>query len=982
LTLRTGLALLITFLVLGVALSQGLGYVMERNEALHRVQRLMQQQAQSGAETLRQRLERTRAFLALLAANPTLQGADRGAKVAFLHEARQLLPPFTGLLALSGQERIAPGDEAAGQRCPEALAGLAQPKASQGQPPQSFFSGHFLDPDTCTPSLAMGYPLIESTLEPTKPRQGSGLVVATLSIQEIRNQLAALHHGLGQIMVFDDRGELLLASGAGQMAPGGILAFLEQNWASRNGRVAHIDGHELLLGWAWLNQAAMGEYLPGLLVVSVVDRDAVLQGFGERLLLQWAITGGLAVILLAGLWRWSRVAILNPLNRLQEVTGRLTNDALHMVKAALPDAPYELRRLSVAFDDMASVLYKSLCELHLDMERLAERNLALQALVDERSASLQQSLQGEAATLMEERYHLLLDRAQVGMALVDQRNGNRIAIANHWFERHSSTGRSTGGSEQKGSDELASLFPGSSYEVLRRLQSRLEAEKERESISMIMDYPTTGGRVLPCELTLKKLTVDEQDAVDGRRKQYLIVSCMDLSAQKQLERCRQAMDMRRGLEEDLLSLANRSRDSRVYCAAFVERVQKWLATQFQSCALALYQHNEQGQWLLVTEFGAGAWPVLLMDEPEQGENLHENHGSPGIALPGDPRDADYVAWRIPVQQGDRAIGVLLVHGVRPGHFPQAESLEEVVRILQEDIVPQLATTWTSMDQRERLARYAHEQEEQARLLAQANQELERANRTKDEFLATMSHELRTPLNAIIGFSEVLRDELAGPLSPEQLDYTREILRAGQHLLELINDILDLAKIEAGRMALDAAPADMAELCRTAQRMVRERAANKNITLTLELGEEMTTELMLDQRKVKQILLNLLSNAIKFTPAGGTITVRCARVGSEAILVHRHEPGFRPPPHAIAPGPYLELRVEDNGIGIAPENLGRLFAPFEQLDSSLSRHYEGTGLGLSLVKRFAELHGGLVHVDSTPGEGSTFVVWLPWREARE
>lgn len=293
---------------------------------------------------------------------------------------------------------------------------------------------------------------------------------------------------------------------------------------------------------------------------------------------------------------------------------------------------------------------------------------------------------------------------------------------------------------------------------------------------------------------------------------------------------------------------------------------------------------------------------------------------------------------------------------------------------------QLATTWISMSQRERLARYAQEQEQQARLLAQTNQELERANRAKDEFLATMSHELRTPLNAIIGFSEVLRDGLGGPLNAEQLDYTQEILRASQHLLELINNILDLAKLQAGHMALDAAPTDMAELCQATQHMVRELASNKGITLTVALDEALTTKLVLDRRKVKQILLNLLSNAIKFTPMGGAIELRCTKVSGEAILACPHVPGLLVPPHAIAPGQYLELRVQDSGIGIPAEHIERLFMPFEQLDSSLARHHEGTGLGLSLVKRFAELHGGLVGVASTPGAGSAFTVWLPWREA--
>jgi prepilin-type N-terminal cleavage/methylation domain-containing protein len=399
---------------------------------------------------------------------------------------------------------------------------------------------------------------------------------------------------------------------------------------------------------------------------------------------------------------------------------------------------------------------------------------------------------------------------------------------------------------------------------------------------------------------------------------------------------------------------------------------------FVQGSLALYRQVDSNQMRLLAHVGATNFPENLLVTGEDALAPSEEWVDQTPAAAHQDRGQAAQSLHLhPIGHGSQVLRYLAATTTTSTQDDQ-ERLDKLLAWSSR----QLATTWISMDQRQRLARYAHEQEEQARLLAQTNQELERANRTKDDFLSTMSHELRTPLNAIIGFSEVLRDGLAGPMSPDQLDYTLEILRAGQHLLELINDILDLAKIEAGRMELDASPADIGELCQTVQRMVRERAANKNITLTAQSGAEVATKLMLDQRKVKQILLNLLSNAIKFTPAGGSIVLRCSKVDSQQILDHRFDPGFRSPPHAIAPGPYLELRVQDSGVGISLENLKRLFAPFEQLDSSLSRHYEGTGLGLSLVKRFAELHGGLVHVTSAPGEGSIFTVWLPWQEVRE
>jgi signal transduction histidine kinase len=223
-----------------------------------------------------------------------------------------------------------------------------------------------------------------------------------------------------------------------------------------------------------------------------------------------------------------------------------------------------------------------------------------------------------------------------------------------------------------------------------------------------------------------------------------------------------------------------------------------------------------------------------------------------------------------------------------------------------------------------------------------------ANRHKSEFLANMSHELRTPLNAIIGFSEALRERMFGELNAKQVEYLNDIHASGRHLLSLINDILDLAKIEAGRMELEvsrfAAPAAL----ESALALVRERAQRGGIALVLDVDPALG-EVRGDERKFKQILLNLLSNSIKFTPTGGRIGVR-ARLN----------------------GAGLEVAVSDTGIGIAPENLGAVFEEFRQVGPRA----EGTGLGLALTKRFVELHGGSIGLESAPGRGSTFTFTLP------
>ncbi len=236
-----------------------------------------------------------------------------------------------------------------------------------------------------------------------------------------------------------------------------------------------------------------------------------------------------------------------------------------------------------------------------------------------------------------------------------------------------------------------------------------------------------------------------------------------------------------------------------------------------------------------------------------------------------------------------------------------------------------------------------------------NVELARAVRTKDEFLANMSHELRTPLNAILGLAEAVQEGVYGALTEKQQASLRTIEESGRHLLTLINDILDLSKIEAGKVDLELGLVDVEEVCRASLRMVKQAAQKKQITLSKTLD---TSVLLMeaDERRLKQILVNLLSNAVKFTPAGGQVTLEVAGDHERRVAY---------------------FRVHDTGIGISAEQMGRLFKPFTQIDAGLNRQHEGTGLGLSLVLRLAELHGGSVGVESESGNGSSFTIALPW-----
>jgi PAS domain S-box-containing protein len=267
-------------------------------------------------------------------------------------------------------------------------------------------------------------------------------------------------------------------------------------------------------------------------------------------------------------------------------------------------------------------------------------------------------------------------------------------------------------------------------------------------------------------------------------------------------------------------------------------------------------------------------------------------------------------------------------------------------------------------------------------LQQKNAELEEASRMKSEFLANMSHELRTPLNAIIGFSEVLADGLIGDLSDQQKKFIGDIFSSGKHLLSLINDILDLSKVEAGKMMLDLESVQISSLFANSLSIIKEKAQARHINLTLDAPRELGS-IRADARKVKQIVYNLLSNAVKFSVDGGEVTLKATRVSrAEVGQLHSRATGRVFPLTENGYEDFLEISVTDTGIGISPDGLEALFKPFSQIDSGLSRKYQGTGLGLAMIKLLAELHGGTLAVESAVGDGSRFTVWLPLRAKEE
>ncbi|MBI5181385.1 MAG: PAS domain S-box protein [Nitrospirae bacterium] len=255
-----------------------------------------------------------------------------------------------------------------------------------------------------------------------------------------------------------------------------------------------------------------------------------------------------------------------------------------------------------------------------------------------------------------------------------------------------------------------------------------------------------------------------------------------------------------------------------------------------------------------------------------------------------------------------------------------------------------------------------------------------ANRAKTDFLANMSHELRTPLNSILGFSEILIDELYGKLNKEQREYIDDIYTSGKHLLGLINDILDLSKVEAGKTELELSRFLLQDALHASITMLKEKAMKHKVEMALEIEPDADIEIEADERRIKQIMFNLLSNAVRYSPEGGAVRVSAKRVKSSELGVQREEEKAAEhfTPNAELSRDFIEISVADTGIGISKEDQQKLFQPFQQVGSYLTKKEEGTGLGLSLCKRFVELHGGKIWVESDTDKGAKFSFTIPIR----
>ncbi len=377
----------------------------------------------------------------------------------------------------------------------------------------------------------------------------------------------------------------------------------------------------------------------------------------------------------------------------------------------------------------------------------------------------------------------------------------------------------------------------------------------------------------------------------------------------------------------------------------------------------------QGQPRIVPDVMNDIWTDCLVDYSREGQ-IQSKIVAPILQ---ELHDRENHRW-VDTSQDNKLWGVLVVHACqekRVWQDAEAQVLQQIANQLA--IAIQQASLFEQV-QRELSDRQTAQQQltHTNQQLALSNQELARATRLKDEFLANMSHELRTPLNAILGITEGLCEEVFGSLNDQQQNVLQVIDKSGNHLLELINDILDLAKIESGEVTLEVAQTNIHHLCQASIVFITQQAIQKQLQLTLNIGSQLP-DLIIDERRIRQVLINLLNNAVKFTPSGGRISLDVCLESNPNANINNNINESR---HDNAKY-WVTFTVTDTGIGITPENLKKLFQPFIQVDSALNRQYEGTGLGLSLVKRIVELHGGYVHASSEFGVGSSFTISLPY-----
>lgn len=385
-----------------------------------------------------------------------------------------------------------------------------------------------------------------------------------------------------------------------------------------------------------------------------------------------------------------------------------------------------------------------------------------------------------------------------------------------------------------------------------------------------------------------------------------------------------------------------------------QQAMQTVAARFSARQIALYAYVQGPTWRYSNHRVGEIVELFSAEDGSNRQHVRDDRGQEVVTI-GPLQQSPVLRVSEPIIAGPNTVGSVVVESSLMPLFHRILVLSALGALLGVSAyicvhlaTNALRTAADSLKQQHALTEQALQEAQRERHKAEA------ASRSKSEFLANMSHELRTPLNAIIGFSDIMKAELLGPLSARYRVYAEDISASGNHLLGVISDILDLAKIEAGQANLHADYCDLETLLEECLRLTNPRAAKGSVTLISEIALRPNVMGMLDDTKTKQIVLNLLSNAVKFTPRGGTVT----------LLALWRGPGL------------LAVRVSDTGIGMTPADITLAFQPFRQIGNALSKRYEGTGLGLPISRTFAEIQGGSLTIQSTLGQGTTVEVILP------
>ncbi|MEB3229486.1 MAG: PAS domain S-box protein [Leptolyngbyaceae bacterium] len=612
---------------------------------------------------------------------------------------------------------------------------------------------------------------------------------------------------------------------------------------------------------------------------------------------------------------------------------------------------------------------------------------------------LNQSLEGQVAdrtaALLERelRYGALMERASDGILLCD-RHG-KILEVNHKVEEWLGYDRA-----ELTSMPLTQLHPPENRAKI--LVSFEQVVNQQRTQVLDVTFLTKSGTLLPIDISASVLEIQGQFIVQAILR--------DIRERKRLEAERERAEgvIRQQAEQERLlgEITRRIRQSLNLQTIFDTACQE-IRPFLRAERVGIFQFDldsnyETGEFVAESVVHGFISVVGKLVHDHCFGRDHANHYAKGRYLVADdvcynrfsPCHADILlklqvraCMVMPLICGEQLWGLLCIHQcTAPRSWEAAEiSLSQrfanqlAIAIQQAKLYEQVQQELAERQQAQQLLTERNQQ------LALSNEELARATRLKDEFLANMSHELRTPLNAILGLTEGLHDQVFGPVTPEQRKTFQTIERSGSHLLELINDILDVAKIESGQMEIDCVPTSVRSICQSSLTFVKQQALKKRIQMETVVPAHIP-HIYADERRIRQVLINLLNNAVKFTPEHGQITL---------------EVRYHPPNHPFIPIvvasldqasahyrsydcatasesslPLVSISVIDTGIGIVAEHLDRLFQPFVQIDSALNRHYSGTGLGLALVKRIVELHNGAVSVVSEAGVGSCFTFTIP------